>query len=592
MPPRRNAPAENENNLSAIDRMVQAMERMAELMLVQQAQNQHQGQSRVDYAKAIASRQPPSYAGEKDPVILEEWIRTFDKLLNAVNCPANQRVSSAVYYLTKAADNWWATVGPTLLQDPAFGWEEFKVELREQFYTERIKGIKCEEFLRLRQKGATIQEYYDQYVELMRFAQEIVPDEASKARRFVRGLDWSIRGMIAPFMCATLKEAYDRASDHYQVYLDQQEAYGRNKRKADDNSRKFQAGNKKANQGGFNTVQGRGGFDKGRRSNCPRCGRDHPGENCQGMRTRCYQCGNFGHKAAQCRSQGNSPQKPLQNENQGRRFNGNNGWNPAGAGGQKNNSPSGNSMNATPGSNHKGKQVVGESSGAKQGRIYVINSAQAQLRPTAKLSLNVATASGVVVSCKDGYDDVAIEIAGFNCPGNLVRFELEGLDVVLGMDWLDKYKAQIVCNERKVVLQGPKGKTISYRGVDKQPEPRLLTMQGLRKYVRQGCEAYLCLIQDAEVEELEIDQIPIVREFPDVFPDDLTEMPPEREVEFTVDLVPGTSPISRAPYRMAPKEMEELKAQLEELLEKGFIRPSVSPWGAPVLFVKKKDGSL
>ncbi|MEQ5253601.1 hypothetical protein, partial [Escherichia coli] len=81
------------------------------------------------------------------------------------------------------ADNWWATVGPTLLQDPAFGWEEFKVELREQFYTERIKGIKCEEFLRLKQKGATIEEYHDQYVKLMRFAQEIVPDEASKARR-------------------------------------------------------------------------------------------------------------------------------------------------------------------------------------------------------------------------------------------------------------------------------------------------------------------------------------------------------------------------------------------------------------------------
>ncbi|XP_031120407.1 uncharacterized protein LOC116023545 [Ipomoea triloba] len=263
MPPRRNAPAENENNLSAIDRMVQAMERMAELMLAQQAQTQHQMQLRVDYAKAIASRQPPYYAGEKDPVILEEWIRTFDKLLNAVNCPANQRAPRQF--------------GPTLLQDPAFGWEEFKVELREQFYTERIKGIKCEEFLRLKQKGATIQEYYDQYVELMRFAQEIVPDEASKARRFVRGLDWSVRGMIAPFMCATLKEAYDRASDHYQVYLDQQEAYGRNKRKADDNSG-VSGGKQEGQSGRLNTVQGRGGFDKGKRFACPRCGRNHPGK--------------------------------------------------------------------------------------------------------------------------------------------------------------------------------------------------------------------------------------------------------------------------------------------------------------------------
>ena len=69
-------------------------------------------------------------------------------------------------------------------------------------------------------------------------------------------------------------------------------------------------------------------------------------------------------------------------------------------------------------------------------------------------------------------------------------------------------------------------------------------------------------------------------------------MPPQREIDFTIDLIPGTGAISKAPYRMAPKEMEELKSQLEELLDKGYVRPSVSPWGAPVLFVRKKDGSL
>ena len=89
-----------------------------------------------------------------------------------------------------------------------------------------------------------------------------------------------------------------------------------------------------------------------------------------------------------------------------------------------------------------------------------------------------------------------------------------------------------------------------------------------------------------------MDEIPVVREFPDVFLDDIAGLPPEREVEFTIDLIPGTEPISIPPYRMAPAELRELKAQLEELLSKGFIRPSISPWGAPVLFVKKKDGSL
>ena len=89
-----------------------------------------------------------------------------------------------------------------------------------------------------------------------------------------------------------------------------------------------------------------------------------------------------------------------------------------------------------------------------------------------------------------------------------------------------------------------------------------------------------------------MDEIPVVREFPDVFPDDIAGLSLEREVEFTIDLIPGTEPLSIPPYRMAPAELRELKAQLEELLSKGFIRSSISPWGAPVLFVKKKDGSL
>ena len=85
--------------------------------------------------------------------------------------------------------------------------------------------------------------------------------------------------------------------------------------------------------------------------------------------------------------------------------------------------------------------------------------------------------------------------------------------------------------------------------------------------------------------------IPVVCEFLDVFPKDLPGLPPDREVEFSIELEPGTAPISRRPYRMAPMELAEMK-QLEELMEKGFIYPSSSPWGCPAIFVKKKDGTL
>ncbi|CAM8885394.1 unnamed protein product [Rhodiola kirilowii] len=96
----------------------------------------------------------------------------------------------------------------------------------------------------------------------------------------------------------------------------------------------------------------------------------------------------------------------------------------------------------------------------------------------------------------------------------------------------------------------------------------------------------------SQSQTLTVDSVPIVSEFIDVFPEDLPGLPPVRDVEFCIDLVPGTEPISIPPYRMAPTELRELKAQLQELLDKRFVRPSVSPWGAPVLFVKKKDGTM
>ncbi|KAJ4952203.1 hypothetical protein NE237_029035 [Protea cynaroides] len=88
-----------------------------------------------------------------------------------------------------------------------------------------------------------------------------------------------------------------------------------------------------------------------------------------------------------------------------------------------------------------------------------------------------------------------------------------------------------------------------------------------------------------------MEDIDVMRDNPDVFPEELPGLPPDRATEFVIDLIPGAAPVSKAPYRMAPTELKELKVQLQELLDKGYIHPSISPWGAPVLFVKK-DGSV
>nr|GFD11101.1 putative reverse transcriptase domain, aspartic peptidase domain protein [Tanacetum cinerariifolium] len=107
-----------------------------------------------------------------------------------------------------------------------------------------------------------------------------------------------------------------------------------------------------------------------------------------------------------------------------------------------------------------------------------------------------------------------------------------------------------------------------------------------------GYEGFLATIHDTTSDVPSIHDQPIVSEFPDVFPDELLGIAPVREVEFNIELIPGAEPILKSLYRMALIELKELKDQLQELLERGFIHPSVSPWGAPVLFVKKKDGSM
>ena len=119
----------------------------------------------------------------------------------------------------------------------------------------------------------------------------------------------------------------------------------------------------------------------------------------------------------------------------------------------------------------------------------------------------------------------------------------------------------------------------------------ILTMQA-RRFIRKGYEAFLALILDSKRGQVDVEKILVVREFSDVFPKELLGFPLEREVDLSLEIVLGTAPVSRAPYRMALAELKELKVQLQELLDKGFVRPSVSPWGAPVLFVKKKDGTL
>ncbi|XP_074364156.1 uncharacterized protein LOC141704909 [Apium graveolens] len=149
---------------------------------------------------------------------------------------------------------------------------------------------------------------------------------------------------------------------------------------------------------------------------------------------------------------------------------------------------------------------------------------------------------------------------------DLIHFKFGELDVILGMDWLSNHDTQIECKNKKVKLRAKDGAEVIFRG--KKQERKFLTAIQMTRLLRQECEAYLAHVKDVEKESIRIEDIPVIKDFPDVFLDELPKLPLDREIEFTIDLAPGTELVSGAPYRMMPVEMKELATQLQELLNK------------------------
>nr|GEY90604.1 putative reverse transcriptase domain-containing protein [Tanacetum cinerariifolium] len=149
----------------------------------------------------------------------------------------------------------------------------------------------------------------------------------------------------------------------------------------------------------------------------------------------------------------------------------------------------------------------------------------------------------------------------------------------------------IVCG-KKVVHVPYRNKTLVVKGDRGASRLKVISCIKAKKFIERGSQLFVAHVTEKELQEKRIEDVPVIRDFPEVFPDDLLGLPPPRQVEFRIDLAPGAAPVACAPYRLAPSEMKELAKQLQDLSEKGFIRPSSSQWGAPVLFVKKKDESF
>ena len=181
-----------------------------------------------------------------------------------------------------------------------------------------------------------------------------------------------------------------------------------------------------------------------------------------------------------------------------------------------------------------------------------------------------------------------LEISGTLLTVDLRIMDMSVFDVILGMDWLTAYRVVIDCESSRVTAYTQNGTHVVFQGDKHDILPHTVYESRCQGQLA-GWLASLTL-EDEERPDLDLPRV--VCEYVDVFPDELPGLPPQRVVDFGIKLHPGTSPISMTPHRMAPVELQELRVRLQELLDKGFIRPSTSPWGAPVLFSKKKDKTL
>ncbi|XP_073046026.1 uncharacterized protein [Primulina eburnea] len=186
----------------------------------------------------------------------------------------------------------------------------------------------------------------------------------------------------------------------------------------------------------------------------------------------------------------------------------------------------------------------------------------------------IATPTNRAVETDKIYRDCKVSINDQNFSANLIQLVMVDFDIILGMDWLARNSATVDCKGKRVKLLTAEMKEVVFHGKSKERKLILSAVQAW-KAMKSGEDIYLAMVSEVKEEvELKLEDIPIVREFPDVFPEELSGTVPNREIEFKINLVPGDAPISKAPYRMAPAELKELKEQLQELLDKRQIRPT------------------
>ncbi|GJU43994.1 putative reverse transcriptase domain-containing protein [Tanacetum coccineum] len=525
-------------------------------------------------------------------------IAHIEKIFEVLGCGDQFKARLATYKLEGDAHSWWRAYKQAKEGDAyvaTLSWNDFRDIFFLQYFPYSEKEKCKREYKSIRQlTEETSTDFMKRFLRLAGFLGAKAGTQEEKAKHFKWGLNDFVLDRILNIEFTDVAQVANVARN-IEIFCDGSKNEGNNKRDRDGHrirpSETPSQGHGNSDRQGNNRqrswrdrdqqVRGQqygrsygsssqqGNSNQASIPTCNQCGKRHSGDTCYKATCACFICGQGGHLAKDCGK--------------------NRGVSNTGNGNNRQHTTRGRVSALT-------TNQAANAPGTVSGTLYMYDRDVFVLFDTSATNSVVSLAFSKHIKVPSTLLDYALSISTpmknnvvigheyRDCPlrfddkirsANLLPLEMSDFDIILGMDWLTEHRATIDCYSKRVIFGDLNNPKFIYHGSRLGKPLKIISALKARTLISHGCEGFLASIKDTSLDGPRLESHPVVRNFPDELPG----LPPEREVEFTIELIPGAQPISKAPYRMTPVELKELKDQLQELLECGFIRPSVSPWG-------------